>query len=185
MSNTNYIYLIRTREFINSNQHIYKVGRTSQKGFRRIDDYTNGSEVELIRKCINCVKTERAILKIFKKNYILYDGREWFEGDPERMIDDINAVIRKQTISVDDTKLPPIRMRSPHVMIKKVLENNETYRIKWTEVGHEHFGQIYTVTIKDLDTTNGKCSLKYRGVKKMHTNQPIWKFEIEGKVFIK
>lgn len=49
-----YIYLVRTREFKSLNQHIYKVGRTSQcpdTRISRLHKYTKGSEIYLILQC--------------------------------------------------------------------------------------------------------------------------------------
>jgi hypothetical protein len=196
--------------------------------------------VLFIRKCNDCVKTETTILKLFNKHYRLYDGREWFEGDPELMIDDINTVIKnegkyvkvtpavvknnektqikwnqpghrdngklftatlmdvdkkKGTCSINysgvkriDTKqslsnfevvdkLPAIikkRGRVPKILV----ENKKTYQIKWTQKDHKDFGKSYTVSIKDLDEEKGTCSLKYKGVKKLHIKQSLSNFEV-------
>jgi hypothetical protein len=44
MSNENhYVYLLQTREFINSNQSIYKVGRTKKEHLKRFEQYPKGS----------------------------------------------------------------------------------------------------------------------------------------------
>jgi len=56
-SNTNYknknIYLIRTREFVNSNKEIYKIGKTSQELNKRISSYGKGCELLFTLNCDN------------------------------------------------------------------------------------------------------------------------------------
>ncbi len=37
-----YIYLIQEREFINSKQPIYKIGRTKQNNYKRFEQYPKG-----------------------------------------------------------------------------------------------------------------------------------------------
>ena len=41
----NYIYLLQEREFINSNQNIYKIGKTKQEHNNRLRGYPKGTEL--------------------------------------------------------------------------------------------------------------------------------------------
>jgi hypothetical protein len=95
---TNYIYLIKLREFIKTNENIYKIGRTSQNGLKRINQYPKGSELILFRKCIDCIKLEAELIKKFKLKYKhqpIY-GNEYFEGNEIDIVKDINKIIDEE-----------------------------------------------------------------------------------------
>ncbi len=93
-----YIYLIKTRESIKLNEPIYKIGRTSQIGLSRLNQYPKGSELLLHIKCPNCNELEKIISNEFKKKFTqhLDYGIEYFEGDCEQMIDIIIVLVKKQ-----------------------------------------------------------------------------------------
>ena len=99
-----YIYLIHTREFINSIKKIYKVGKTTQEPTKRIKQYPKGSKILLITNCIDCHKDEKEILKLFKRKYIQRKdiGNEYFEGDYNEMITDINQIVKSGEIVLSD-----------------------------------------------------------------------------------
>lgn len=88
---TEYIYLIREREFIRTNDNVYKVGRTKQQinnSIRRFDEYPKGSEPIFLIKVSSSIKAEADVLKMMKhqfKQRIDY-GKEYFEGDANSMI---------------------------------------------------------------------------------------------------
>ena len=89
---TNYIYLIREREFINANKEVYKIGKSKSECCRRVIAYPKGSEVIIIRKYENCDTGETKLLNIFRMNFIHRTdiGAEYFEGDVEDMVNFIN-----------------------------------------------------------------------------------------------
>lgn len=97
-----YIYLIREREFLNTNQNIYKVGRTTQEPhnkIKRLQDYKKGSEIILVIKVPNedVVSIEDTIKKEFKTTFKSHtDGCEYFEGD----IDKMKRIVVKHTILI-------------------------------------------------------------------------------------
>ena len=103
LNRTNYIYLLKLREFIRTNENIYKIGRTSQNGMKRINQYPKGSELILFRKCINCIYIESEIIKEFKINYKHQSdyGNEYFEGNEMLMIKDINNIIDNELSNKD------------------------------------------------------------------------------------
>jgi hypothetical protein len=88
---TEYIYLIREREFIRTNDNVYKVGRTKQQinnSIRRFDEYPKGSEPVFLIKVSSAIKAEADVLKMMKQQFkqrIDY-GKEYFEGDVNSMI---------------------------------------------------------------------------------------------------
>jgi hypothetical protein len=77
-----WIYLIHEREFIKTNEDVYKVGKTLNPK-QRLSSYPKGSIVLFLFPCINCDKIEKEIINLFedvftKRNDI---GNEYFEGD--------------------------------------------------------------------------------------------------------
>ena len=52
----NSIYLLQEREFINSNENIYKIGRTKQANIQRFNQYPKGSKLLLHIVCDDCEK---------------------------------------------------------------------------------------------------------------------------------
>lgn len=95
---TNYIYLLRLREFIKTNEPIYKIGRTTQSGLNRFNQYPKGSEIIIFRKCIDCYTMENALIKLFKSKYKYRKeyGNEYFEGIEEEMLRDINNILNDE-----------------------------------------------------------------------------------------
>jgi hypothetical protein len=91
------IYLIKLREFIKTDENIYKVGRSGRDGIERIKEYPKDSKLYLLRNIINGLEKpiETHILREFKSNFIHRTdiGSEYFEGDPDKMIIHINKII--------------------------------------------------------------------------------------------
>lgn len=79
-----YIYMIKEREFIKSNEHVYKVGKTSKSNFSRFANYPKQSKIIYYQKTYEHDEVERAVLKhlaeLFKVRHDI--GREYFEGNP-------------------------------------------------------------------------------------------------------
>jgi hypothetical protein len=94
-----YIYLIREREFVNSNQNVFKVGRTIKKTptcyLERLKDYKRGSQMLSVLhvNCDDCEHIEMKVKDVFNKMFKRHnDGHEYFEGDPKTMSMVINDV---------------------------------------------------------------------------------------------
>jgi hypothetical protein len=85
---TNYIYLLCEREFIKTNEPIYKIGRSLQENLKRIQSYPNGSKLLLQSICEDCTDSEKELIKLFKLNFIHRNdiGNEYFEGNCYKMI---------------------------------------------------------------------------------------------------
>ena len=81
--NNEYIYLLQEREFIKTNEPIYKIGKTKQEKLQRIKSYPNGSKLIFYNDCIDCDEKEKLILKEFKNHFIHMNkiGNEYFMGD--------------------------------------------------------------------------------------------------------
>lgn len=99
-----YIYLIQTREFVNSKEPIYKVGKTKQSNYSRFLQYPNGS-IQLFQcVCNNCDILEKQVIKIFKNKYENHKiaGREYFRGELRLMICDLFNIIENEPSIIAD-----------------------------------------------------------------------------------
>jgi len=81
----NYMYLLHEREFINSNQNIYKIGFTKAL-HNRMGSYPKGSKIICVLPVSEdpesfCIQKFRS--KFISKTEI---GFEYFEGNPEEMV---------------------------------------------------------------------------------------------------
>ena len=96
------LYLMHTREFIKSEEKIYKLGRSFTLD-NRVKQYPNGSNTLLIIACENSIVCESKLLEIFKTKFIQkkYYGNEYFEGDYKMMIREIFNYIDKINIEND------------------------------------------------------------------------------------
>lgn len=95
---THYVYLLQEREFIKTNENIYKIGRSEKENNKRFNQYPNGSILLFQIICINCVKMESEIIKKFKEKFIQRKdiGREYFEGDYKTMINFIYRMVKNE-----------------------------------------------------------------------------------------
>lgn len=96
------IYLLIEREFILLDENVYKVGRSSQTGMKRFNQYPKGSQLLLFVPCINSVDIEKIIIALFRKKYISrFDiGHEYFECDNYTLmlLDIINIIHNHSSI---------------------------------------------------------------------------------------
>lgn len=97
----NYIYLLRAKENVRHKENIYKIGKTVTKeltlNLTRLISYGKGSELILIRKCIDSSKLEQKILKIFKKKFHKHIyGNEYFAGDYNEMCTIISNIVNEE-----------------------------------------------------------------------------------------
>jgi hypothetical protein len=101
-----YIYLLREREFIKTKENIYKVGRTEKENLKRFNQYPKGSELLFQMICNDCKSIEKKVLKKFNKKFELKEeiGKEYFEGDYKNMIKVIYSIIKKEDNKKEDNK---------------------------------------------------------------------------------
>jgi hypothetical protein len=111
---TQYVYLLQTREFLNSKEPVYKIGRSKQDNYSRFSQYDLGSVLLFQSSCSDNIKLEREIIDLFSKKYehIKIVGKEWFRGDVDEMRVDFCDIIKNSittgklknndTISVQD-----------------------------------------------------------------------------------
>ena len=110
---TDFIYLLHRALFKEQNKNIYKIGRTRQPCFKRIQSYEKGSELIIQTKCKDCISLEKNLIDLFKTNFKqeLYHGTEYFSGNWEEMRRIINSAVDSEEyqpsnlIKIIDTKL--------------------------------------------------------------------------------
>jgi hypothetical protein len=92
---SHYIYLLQEREFIKTNEPIYKIGKSKQENLKRICNYPNGTKLLFQMICNDCDSLEKQLISIFKEKYeIQYDiGNEYFKGNSREMIKDIFIIL--------------------------------------------------------------------------------------------
>jgi hypothetical protein len=102
---SNYIYLLQEREFITTNQNIYKLGKTKQENLQRFKQYPKGSKLLLQQVCDGCDILEPELIRDFKNKYTHRKdiGNEYFEGDYNNMIKDIHNKITNNVIHNDNS----------------------------------------------------------------------------------
>ena len=95
ISNPQYVYLLQEREFVNSKEQIYKIGKTMQLNSKRFAQYPKGSILLLQVVCLDCNICETQIIQLFTHKYTRRRdiGSEYFEGDYNGMIADIFGIV--------------------------------------------------------------------------------------------
>ena len=93
-----YIYLLQPLCSINSNEQIYKIGKTKRKNFKRFNEYPLGSILILQSSSNDCDLMERKLLKLFDEKFIKKTdyGREYFEGNLIEMKKIINSELMNE-----------------------------------------------------------------------------------------
>ena len=105
MTSTSYIYLVQDGEYIGTS--IYKVGRTTQNGDTRSLNRLKSYSTNTVQVYLRQVNTEKVIeikndvIKVFTIKYNLVKGVDWFDGDKNQMIVDINTIIDKYLVSLE------------------------------------------------------------------------------------
>jgi hypothetical protein len=90
-----YLYMIHEREFKNTGEHVYKVGRTIEiRG--RMPQYPKDSDLVTCMKCnTNIKRVERMIITTFQQLFIHQQqyGAEYFKGDRRQMVKSFNEIV--------------------------------------------------------------------------------------------
>ena len=134
-----YIYLLYLREFINSNQYIYKIGKTKQIDNKRFKQYPKGTIMLYQGICLNCDKMEKELIILFKTKYehCKAIGNEYFKGNYKFMINDINTYIYNTENNIENN-IENNTIKDTENNTIKDTENNtikdtENNTIKYTE----------------------------------------------------
>jgi hypothetical protein len=124
-----YIYLIQEREFIKTNEKIYKIGRTSQSNTSRVRQYPKGSMLLIQTMCSDCIVVELQLINLFKIEFIQRKeiGTEYFEGEHTVMIRHINDLCINANTQIKNQIIlnPKNKTKQLKEKIKKLEKENE------------------------------------------------------------
>ena len=115
-----YIYLLQEREFIVTEQNIFKIGKTKQENLQRISRYPNGTQLIMQIRCEDCDLIESKLISLFTDKFKRRKdiGIEYFEGDWHKMIKYIFEEIEgKQTFQEQE-----VYIIDSFVKLKKVSD---------------------------------------------------------------
>lgn len=138
-----HIYLLRTREFANTNKNIFKIGRTCQRLTDRFRGYPRSTEIWLTRKVTDDIMFENKIIESFDVKFIKRSeiGREYYEGDVYEMMNEINEIYSKNEPLNQTAGIPTIEPIPPHGLTRLDNPDNnslcktfiDTYLVKNTD----------------------------------------------------
>lgn len=183
---SNYIYLLQEREFITTNQNIYKLGKTKQENLQRFKQYPKGSKLLLQQVCDDCDILETELIRDFKNKYKHRRdiGNEYFEGDYNDMIKDIHNKITYNKVHNEDVDYDEDK---PHIEIDdEVEEQFPNYCDDETFGGTKKLIKIYIevdkIIIKyidcdDLDTKIIFYDVKEVKIRRNTWNNDYWKYQ--------
>jgi len=133
---SNYIYILQTREFINAEKNIYKIGKSGQENLKRFNSYPKGSKLIMQVICSDCNIVEKNIIDLFKEKYTQKKdiGTEYFEGDINQMKDDIYDECKKyketnrEDVEMNEWTKDDVVFGGKNYYIK-FCDNSEFYKI--------------------------------------------------------
>ena len=145
-----YVYLLQEREFVKSNEQIYKIGRTKQLNFARFRQYPKNSISFFQSYCDDCIACENKIVKVFSKKYKkrIDVGQEYFEGNVFDMIIQISIIVQnnlqdkidrmyheKNDMKLDNEMNTEFSINQKHVLtlVKRKQEKKKTRESEETE----------------------------------------------------
>lgn len=88
-----YVYLLQPSLAIGTNR--YKIGCSTKNDAKRIKSYGSNTILLLKHETNNPEQVETELIKQFKSKFTLYQGKEYFEGCVDTMIECFNSVIEK------------------------------------------------------------------------------------------
>lgn len=107
-----YCYILNPGDI--KKQSVYKIGKTDRPVAKRLKEYPEGSKLIKSWEVPDCHTTEKRMIKFFKQKYVRHSGLEYFEGEIDSMLADIETIC-------DDTKDLPV---------PKVIKTKGSTRIK-------------------------------------------------------
>lgn len=184
---TNYIYLLQEREFIKTNEKIYKVGRTTQENSKRFKGYPKGSVLLFQMICQDCKSLEGKIIEHFKEKFNQRRdiGTEYFEGDYTIMIDMIYTLIKSELIliqsvivdeiksEIDDAELEIDEHKKYELLCQKIAEIFPDYK------NDESFGGIKKYIKIELNSIHNQVMIYYLNPRIGKKFGGIWQYDTE------
>jgi hypothetical protein len=146
------VYLIRDGMYAYNNIQVYKIG-ISVQGYdsngnllRIKTGYSKGTEIfQIWEVSSNVYKIERDIIDLFKHDFKLSKGNEWFEGDVTEMEQCINYIIDMHENNNNG------ELKNKLVMIKSKAYKKLKEEYRRIEKKHEALCEEYKF-VNDIDT---------------------------------
>ncbi len=118
------VYVVYTREFIGSNEEIYKIDITSERPGMRLREYPKGNVLKIHKKVNDSKQIEGIVLDQFAKKFIMRQdlGQEYFEGNFRDMEDELIKIVR----DYEDKQVPSeylMELDARAVMAARVAKN--------------------------------------------------------------
>jgi hypothetical protein len=132
MEEYSYVYLVKEREFITLNENVYFLGKSREKNMDLSNNHPKGSISIIKIECSDCDVVWSALMKNFKSKYIHRTdlGREYFEGNKDRMADDIVKYVAEHDMKpknkVEHTKIQATLQNTKNVIYEDE-EDDETF----------------------------------------------------------
>ncbi len=99
-----YIYVIQTREYINKNENVYKIGRTGLIRERMNTRYPEHSKIYFINPVNNIRLCETYLLRTLRyRNFIVKQGREYFEGNIDEILNIVKEILNNNVFNINKT----------------------------------------------------------------------------------
>ena len=147
-----YIYLLIVKEFLN--KKIIKIGCTKQESdnfIKRFKSYSRGITIVFLRLCPHekIFLIEKDILKKFNQNFKIYQGNEYFEGDPSIMISIITEIMDEHEFGKKNiiTEI----MAKPELVKKNITHSSENDKIITELMAKHKFGTTNIPHISEND----------------------------------
>lgn len=114
-----YIYCILEREFINSTENIYKIGKTKQTNVDRFKQYSKGSILIFHMLSTNCSADEYRIIQLFKTKYVQRTeiGSEYFSGNIDNMMRDMFDIVSQTKKKEEKYKCDVCNYTTQHLWV--------------------------------------------------------------------
>jgi hypothetical protein len=144
-----YIYVLLTREFLNSGKSIYKIGRTNQESaWDRFKQYPIGFKVIFVRMVNDSINMELLIKRELKTTKELINridfGDEYFEGDINQIIKVCNDLCQKEDLTIQI-----LEVNKEIIMEEIIIEERFDYR-EFIDEHLDSHSNPYTINSVDL-----------------------------------
>lgn len=160
-----YVYILQVREFIKSEEPIYKIGKTKQNNLCRFYNYPKNSVLIMQSLCIDCDNAEKQIISLFNTKYKKRKdiGNEYYEGNFITMMSDIYKIIEKQ---FEDIVKNNFKIKYKEIEVDNKINNDKI--IKKIEVKKQNEVKLE----KNINNICQNCNkdFKYKSIYIRHIN---------------
>jgi hypothetical protein len=188
-----FIYILREREFVNTNVNIYKIGRTSN-WLKRYKQYPKNSELLFVQLVNNSKEIESEIIKILKEktNQRRDIGREYFESNHNHIIKEVITICMKyidtssSIIKENNIPIIPIEVEESVTKCDDVKEfvNKCIIHVEIGKNIHVPFRDVYNSYIKFCESQKYIPSITDRKFKLAMSKYNIKTLRNNGTTFI-